>query len=46
MKHFVVFSHGFGVCKDDRGLFPDIISGLAGVEPVLFDYNVIDDTAH
>ena len=42
-KHIVVFSHGFGVRKDSRGLFSDIAAALPGVEPVMFDYNEIDD---
>lgn len=41
--HFVVFSHGFGVRKDARGLFSDIGSALSGVELVLFDYNKINE---
>ncbi len=38
-KHIVIFSHGFGVKKDDRGLFTDIAASLNGVESVMFDYN-------
>ena len=41
MQHIVVFSHGFGVRKDARGMFTDIAAGLPYV-PVLFDYNTID----
>lgn len=46
--HTIIFSHGFGVKKDDRGLF----SGPEGIaesfqnencEVVLFDYNQIDE---
>jgi hypothetical protein len=40
VKTKVVFSHGFGVGKDDRGLFTDIIDGLSLNEPVLFDYGL------
>jgi len=40
--HIVIFSHGFGVYADDRGLFPDIISHLTAVEPIMFDYNRSD----
>ena len=40
MNHIVIFSHGFGVYADDRGLFPDIIKYLdSNVEPIMFDYN-------
>ena len=28
-EHIVIFSHGFGVRKDDRGLFSDISGALA-----------------
>jgi hypothetical protein len=42
-NHIVVFSHGFGVRKDDRGLFPDIIAGLGDLESVMFDYNDIHE---
>lgn len=44
--HFVIFSHGFGVYRDDRGLFPDIIDQLPGVEAIMFDYNRIDATTN
>lgn len=40
--HTVIFSHGFGVRRDDRGLFTDIAGGLSGVESVMFDYNTED----
>lgn len=42
-KHIVVFSHGFGVRQDDRGLFIDIGSTLGGARTVMFDYNEIDE---
>lgn len=41
--HIVIFSHGFGVRKDDRGLFTDIASALCGVKSVMFDYNETDE---
>lgn len=41
-KQIVVYSHGFGVRKDDRGLFTDIASALPEAEHVMFDYNGID----
>jgi len=37
----VVFSHGFGVGKDARGLFADI-AGALPVATVMFDYNEVD----
>lgn len=42
-KHIVIFSHGFGVHKDDRGLFTDITAALRDVKTVMFDYNEIDE---
>lgn len=35
----LLFSHGFGVYKDDRGLFPDIAAGSPNATSVMFDYN-------
>ena len=40
-KHVVVYSHGFGVRKDDRGLFVDIAESLPQVESFMFDYNMV-----
>lgn len=42
-KHIIVYSHGFGVRKNDRGLFTDIAKALPGAEHVMFDYNLIDE---
>jgi len=42
-KHIVVFSHGFGVQKDDRGLLSSIAEALPEVETVLFDYFQVDE---
>jgi hypothetical protein len=42
-KHIIIFSHGFGVKKDSRGLFPEIAQNLSGAESVFFDYNTTDD---
>lgn len=41
MSRYLVFSHGFGVEKDSRGLFSDISKALPEYIPVLFDYNDI-----
>lgn len=41
-KHVVIYSHGFGVKKDSRGMFTEISNSLANMESVLFDYNEID----
>lgn len=42
-KHIIVYSHGFGVRKDDGGLLTDIAQSLPEVESVLFDYFKVDD---
>jgi len=45
-KHIVIFSHGFGVRKDSRGMFTDIAAALSpGTEKVLFDYNEWDEAS-
>jgi len=44
-KQVVVFSHGFGVRRDARGLFTDIAAALPrGWGYVLFDYDGFDET--
>ncbi len=45
-KHIIIYSHGFGVRKDDRGLFTDIAAALPSIEHVMFDYNEVDETAN
>ncbi len=42
-KHIIIFSHGFGVKKDSRGMFTEIAARLTNVESIMFDYNEIDD---
>lgn len=42
-KHIIVFSHGFGVRKDDKGLLTDIADSLLESESLLFDYNEVND---
>jgi len=45
--NMVVFSHGFGVRRDGRGMFAEICRNLPdGYGYVLFDYNEIDDENH
>lgn len=44
--HVVVFSHGFGVRKEDRGLFSAIARALPNVKSVLFDYNPINEASN
>lgn len=45
-KHYVVYSHGFGVRKDDRGLMTDIAAALPECEHILFDYNEFDEATN
>jgi len=42
-KHIVIYSHGFGVRKDDLGLFTDISESIPEVESILFDYFEVDE---
>jgi hypothetical protein len=42
ISHVVIYSHGFGVRKSDRGLFTAISTALPDLESVLFDYNIIN----
>lgn len=42
-NHVIVYSHGFGVRKDDRGLFTDIASSMPDAEHIMFNYNLIDE---
>jgi hypothetical protein len=46
IPHIVIFSHDFGVRKEDRGLFTAISKALPGIESVLFDYNPINEKAN
>ena len=39
---YLLFSHGFGVRKDSRGMFPDIAKAFPGYKPIMFDYNNYD----
>lgn len=42
-KHIIIFSHGFGVQKDDRGLLSNIAANLPEAECILFDYFDINE---
>lgn len=42
-RHYIIYSHGFGVRKDDRGLMTDIAAALPECEHILFDYNIFDE---
>jgi hypothetical protein len=38
----IIFSHGFAVRKDNRGMFTDIASALPDYNPVMFDYDKVE----
>lgn len=42
-NHIIIYSHGFGVKKDDRGLFTDIAKNIPKTTHYMFDYNTIDE---
>jgi pimeloyl-ACP methyl ester carboxylesterase len=46
MKIVLIFSHGFGVRKDDRGLFTDIAASLPAFETIMFDYNKFNEAVN
>lgn len=46
IPHVVIFSHGFGVRKEDRGLFTAIAKIVPGAKTVLFDYNPINEASN
>ena len=45
-NHIVIYSHGFGVRKDDRGLFTDIAAALSDTQHIMFDYSQIDEATN
>ena len=46
ISHIVIFSHGFGVRKEDRGLFTAISRALPDAKSILFNYNPINEKAN
>ncbi len=44
--HIIIFSHGFGVRKDDRGLFTAIARAVPDATSILFHYNPINDKSN
>ena len=40
---YLLFSHGFGVKKDSRGMFTEIAENFPNYTPVMFDYNFINE---
>lgn len=45
-SHVVIFSHGFGVRKEDRGLFTAIAKVVPNAKTVMFDYNPINEASN
>lgn len=43
MKHIIIFSHGFGVRKDDLGLLAEIASAIPEAESILFNMHDVDE---
>ncbi|HEY1085928.1 MAG TPA: hypothetical protein VGE34_04370 [Candidatus Saccharimonadales bacterium] len=41
--HIILYSHGFGVKKDSRGMFTDIATALPEFQHEMFDYNQHDE---
>jgi hypothetical protein len=44
--HIIIFSHGFGVRKEDRGLFTAVYRAIPNIEAVFFDYNPINEKSN
>jgi hypothetical protein len=45
-QHVIIFSHGFGVRKTERGLFTAIADALPDAHCVMFDYYPVNDEAN
>jgi len=43
-NHIIIYSHGFGVKKDSRGMFTDIAANFPEAEHIMFNYDEIDET--
>ena len=43
-KNIIIYSHGFGVRKDDNGLLTDIADAFPEIESILFDYFEINES--
>jgi hypothetical protein len=44
--HIIIYSHGFGVRKEDRGLFTAIAKALPDIHHVMFDYSSIHEESN
>lgn len=45
-SHIIIYSHGFGVRKEDRGLFTAISRALFSAKSLMFDYNPINESSN
>jgi hypothetical protein len=45
-RNIIIYSHGFGVRKTNRGLFTAIAKSLPDAESVMFDYNPIHEKSN
>jgi hypothetical protein len=45
MKRVIIYSHGFGSKKDDRGMFTAIAIALPEFEHVMFNYSDVDEVS-
>ena len=45
-NHVIIYSHGFGVRRDDRGLFTEIAAALPTAQHIMFDYSQVDEAAN
>lgn len=43
MEHIILYSHGFGVDKTDRGLFTAIADAIPEVKHIMFEYDTKDE---
>jgi hypothetical protein len=46
VKHIIIYSHGFGVRKEDRGLFTAVAKAVPDAQHVMFNYNPINESAN
>ena len=44
--HVIIYSHGFGVRKTDRGLFTAISKVLPDATSIMFDYNPVNEASN
>jgi hypothetical protein len=44
--HIVIYSHGFGVRKNARGLFSAVAAALPNAQSVMFDYSPINEKSN